>query len=106
MLCASAFFVDTPRVRKSQGVCCDAKKERLVHRLISRFSVTCAGDCCGECTFNVRREENETGLTPTIANLSAGHVLRKHNGKEGLTVLRLIHLFCIWWRNVFGALLA
>ena len=45
------------------------------------------------------------GLTRTIANLSAGHVLHKHNGKEGLAVLCLIHLFCIWWRNVFGALL-
>ena len=59
---------------------------------------------CG-VQVHVRRGENGTGLTPTIANVSAGHVLDKHNGKVGFAALRLIHLFCSWWRNVFGALL-
>ena len=52
--------------------------------------------------IHVRRGENGTGLTPTIANLSAGD---EHNGKVGLAALRLMHLFCSLWRNVFGALL-
>ena len=42
---------------------------------------------------------------PRSQNLSAGHVLDKHSDKMGLGALRLIHLFCTWWRNVFGALL-
>ena len=54
---------------------------------------------------HVRRGENGTGLTPTITNLSVGHVLEKYNGKVRLAAVRLIHLFCSWWRNVFGALL-
>ena len=52
---------------------------------------------------HVRRGENGTGLTPTIANLSAGHVLDNRNGKVELAALRLVHLFCSWSRNVFGA---
>ena len=48
---------------------------------------------------------NGTGLTPTIATLSVGHVLDKHNGKVELAGLRIIHFFCSGWRNVFGALL-
>ena len=30
---------------------------------------------------HVRKEEHGIGLTPTIENLSVGHVLDKHNGK-------------------------
>ena len=33
-----------------------------------------------EVHIHVRREEKGTGLTPTIANLSAGHVLVTYNG--------------------------
>ena len=54
---------------------------------------------------HVQRGETGTGLTPTIGNMSAGHVLDKHNGKVGLAALRLIRLLCFWWRNVFGVLL-
>ena len=50
--------------------------------------------------IHVRREEKGTGLTPTIAHLSAGHV-DKHNREAGLAALRL-HLFCAWLRNVLG----
>ena len=42
---------------------------------------------------------------PHIANLSKGFLLDKANGKEGLLGQRIVHLYCPWWRNYFGAAL-
>ena len=60
-----------------------------------------------ECTFTSeeRGGRKGTGLTRTIAKLSAGRVLDTHNGKVRYAALRLIHLFSSLWRNVFRALL-
>ena len=44
---------------------------------------------------HVTRGENGTVLTHTIANLSAGDMLDKHNGVVGLVAVRLIRLFCL-----------
>ena len=82
--------------QERRGIGCpenNPAKFRLCWQLLWRVNV------------HVRRGENGTGLTHTIANLSAAHVLDKHNGKLGLGALRLIHLFCSCWRSVFGALL-
>ena len=51
----------------------------------------CAGNCCLcwqlLCGVHVRKEENGTGLTPTIANLSAGHVLDKNSASHPFVLL-------------------
>ena len=44
--------------------------------------------------------------TPCIGNLSRGFFVDKSNGLPGLQGQRLLHLYCSYWRNYFGAVLA
>ena len=51
---------------------------------------------------NKRKHATKQDRYGTVRTLP---VLDNRNKKVGLAALRLIHLSCAWWRNVFGALL-
>ena len=53
----------------------------------------------------VRCADGGNGATPYLAHLSRGVTLDKGNKKSGVTALRLIHMFCTWWKAFFGAAL-
>ena len=53
----------------------------------------------------VRCADGGNGATPYLAHLSRGVTLDKGNKKSGVKALRLIHMFCTWWKAFFGAAL-
>ena len=53
----------------------------------------------------VRCADGGNGATPHLAHLSRGVTLDKGNKKSGVKALRLIHMFCTWWKTFFGAAL-
>ena len=50
----------------------------------------------------VRCADGGNGATPYLAHLSRGVTLDKGNKKSGVKALRLIHMFCTWWKAFFG----
>ena len=53
----------------------------------------------------VRCADGGNGAAPYLAQLSRGVTLEKGNRKSGVKALRLIHMFCTWWRALFSAAL-
>ena len=49
----------------------------------------------------VRCADGGNGATPYLAHLSRGVTLDKGNKKSGVKALRLIHMFCTWWKAFF-----
>ena len=54
-----------------------------------------------QCFENFLTHMHRTGEAPCFANLTRAFFIDKQNGKEGLDGLRMIHLFCIFWRHFF-----
>ena len=67
--------------------------------------LTAAKDTMLKFLVQVRCKDGGNGATPYLAHLSRGVTLDKGNRKSGVKALRLIHMFCTWWKAFFSAAL-
>ena len=63
--------------------------------------LTAAKDTMLNFLVQVRCADGGTGATPYLAHLSRGVTLDTGNRKSGVKALRLIHMFCTWWKAFF-----
>ena len=67
--------------------------------------LTAAKDTMFQVLIQERCADGGYGATPYLAHLSRGVTLDKGNWKSGVKALRLIHMFCTWWKAFFGGAL-
>eukprot|EP00972_Heterocapsa_arctica_P043707 6452076-Heterocapsa_arctica.AAC.1 len=60
-------------------------------------------EACNEELQKVHYHVWRAGRVPLIANRSRSFFIDKGTGAPGLTGQRLLHLFCAYWRNYYGA---
>ena len=55
-----------------------------------------------KCFLDFLKHMHRVGEAPCYANISRAFFVNRGNGKEELAGLRMIHLYCSWWRHYFG----
>ena len=88
---------------------CYAVRDSIPHRLVydktKCTKLTQAKGTLLQILVNVRCADGGNKATTYLAHLTRGVTLDKGNRKSGVKALRLIHMFCTWWKVFFGAAL-